>query len=1305
MKCPRCGELNEIKNIKCLKCELSLKVICPRCKTLNPLGESMCLNCKLTLVHFCPKCKSANKPSAKNCRKCSFDFIPPCKQCNTPNPHDKQVCSKCSAPLIKETKETPPPPAVQPMPQPTPPPSQAQAQRADQRPVLRDSGTRTKTPAQQVQQKPQDLPKYPILTVELINISVLKTKISNPEIVQKILKRFYKPVLAEAKVNGEKAIRINEQIVGIEYDSPKILKQSSYIAVNSAKNILKDINELNFELNQKLKIKLKVKIGITLKTQNNKSEICITERSAANANDIIASADIYNQIFNICSFEKIQSVATKSKELYKVVDPLEENEPLIEPISEGSGEIAINNLQELEQDTIIAKGNLQETAELSSTDQVDTKNEDWSNDGPVSLLIEENDATNGEIYNFLSQVLTNSEEEQSGLIININGPDGSGKTGVIVSVKQALEEQAIQEEKQPILWIKGQCDNKPLPYAYFQDLFKSTLNLPILNTDTEQLKQQIAELVEKIGINDENLLNVLYMLILNDEDYSVGEELFQNSQIIKSAIIEVIKTLARQRKIVLVIEDFDYIDEDSFECIKMLISDGFLQNKNFIITTYSSELNLSKYFRPYLVGNNVVKLNLKPMDDETLVNMITGLFNGQEVIPVNVRKMIVKHSKGLPLYVDQVLYLLFQKGVIQNTDNGLKFCPQNLNFDLPDSIDQVITIRLSLLVNEAPDIKKVLLCASLFGIKFMPAAIQHMVGIQQQRFYELIEALKESGIFVPTGDEYHLEFKHKLIWNLIYNQGFNEKEDSGAYHQKMLEILSNINGVSMVKLAFHLELSGNLAEALDYWYKASDEAGRLGALSCFTACQSRILRLVDALDLEDKEERKLHINELLGSRINNYINPVLAQQFLYDAVIEREKRQDYIQMIDLSGHLSRCCEISGSYYKVIDIADKAISKISKYELPLEFALLHYSKLISLLNLGRYEEIISVARHEVLPVIDEYLSKNTSIPGIPVQELAGLKLHTELILTEALTLQGNNKEAKIITSSLISKLLASEPADKDILIKAQLIDSINKILRGEIIEVKTIIDNFDQEAPNLRDANYLKIYRDLIHLVICMLEGKFDETDEIASNLLILTDLYNEHSLQSVIKVLIGKAYKEKGNFRKAKQIFREELEFCSENKLTIGALLGWYFSAENKVLESEIDQAMDVASKALEVAQTSDKNNFIMSILLQKLIAEIYIIKGDFESAQIYMERSFEVAHDNELYLLLAYVFMTNAKLHHEMATATQDNKLENVQKAYKYYSDASNIALKCQNDYLNEIINKELNQLNTFCQLSGIKL
>ncbi len=1283
MKCPRCGEQNEIQNIKCLKCELSLKVICPRCKTLNPLGESKCLNCKLTLVHFCPKCKSANKPSAQSCRKCNFHFITLCKQCNTPNPFDKQACLKCSAPLKKEAPSTA---------QPEPLPVQPQVQR----PVPKVSQSSPKAPAPKVVQKSQELPKYPILTVELINLSVLKTKIPHPEIVQKILKRFYKAVLTEAKSNEEKAIKISEQIVGIEFISTKNLKQSAYIAVNSAKNILKDINELNFELHQKLKIKLKVKIGIAVKAPNNKSEICISERSAANANEIVASSDIYNQIFNICSFEKVQSVAAKSKELYKVIDPLEENEPLAEQVSEETSEASTTTLpEEPPQEQVPINATIQEVTEAQPTEEVAVKEEEWISDSPVSLLIEENDASSVEIYNFLTQALT--EEEQAGLIINIHGSDGSGKTGVIISTKQALENEKI-------FWLKGQCDNKPLPYSYFQDLFKSIFNLPILNTDVEQLKQQIAELLNKIGINDETLLNILYMLILNDDEYSIGEDLFQNSQVVKNAIVEFINIFAQQAKVVLVIEDFDYIDDDSFDCIKMLIQSGFLENKNFIISTYSSELNLSKYFRPYLVGKNIVKLNLKPMDEETLINMISGLFNGQEVIPTNVRTMIVKQSKGLPLYVDQVLYLLFQVGAIQSVDNGLKFSPQNLNFDLPDSVEKAINIRLSLLAQSSPELIQVLLCASLFGIKFMPAAIQQMVGVQQQRFYELIEILKESGIFVPTGDEYHLEFKHKLIWNLIYKQGFNDKEETETYHKKMLDVLSNISGISQVKLAFHLELSGNLAEAFDYWDKASMEAARLGALSCFTTCQSRVLRLIDVLDIENKDEYKLSINELLGSKINNYTNPELAQQFLYDAVMEREKRQDYIQMIDLAGHLSRCCEVSGSYYKVIDVADKAISKISKYELPLEYALLHYSKLLSLLNLGRHEEIISVTRHEVIPVIDEHLSKNTSIPGISLDELAGIKIHAELILTEALAIQGN-KETKIITSSLISKLSSLEQVDKDTLLKAKLIDSINKLLRGEVIEVKTVIAKVDNEAPNLRDSNYLKIYSDLIYLIICMLEGKYDEASEISRNLLILTDLYNEHSLQSIIKMLIGKIYKEKCSYKKAKQIFREELEYCSENKLTVGALLGWYFSAEDKILESEIDQALDITDKALEVAQTSDKNNFIMSILLQKLIAEIYIIKGDFESALIYVERSFKIAHDNELYLLLSYVFMVNAKIYHEMATATQDNKQENVQKAYKFYSDASSIALKCQNDYLNEIINKELNQLNTFCQLSGIKL
>jgi tetratricopeptide (TPR) repeat protein len=190
-----------------------------------------------------------------------------------------------------------------------------------------------------------------------------------------------------------------------------------------------------------------------------------------------------------------------------------------------------------------------------------------------------------------------------------------------------------------------------------------------------------------------------------------------------------------------------------------------------------------------------------------------------------------------------------------------------------------------------------------------------------------------------------------------------------------------------------------------------------------------------------------------------------------------------------------------------------------------------------------------------------------------------------------------------------------------------------------------------------------------------------------------------------LKSLVSILFKNSGKFDIAEQILNELINYCSENKMATGALLSWYLISTLETIKSNTDNALSIAEKALDVANNANINNHYFKVLLYKQIAEIYTLKGDFKTAVMYIQKAVELTSKNGLKLLESELFLSYGKVFQEAATASDENKVQNLETAHRSYMKALNIAQELENEALIEQIEKELVSLATFCQLSGIKL
>ena len=96
----------------------------------------------------------------------------------------------------------------------------------------------------------------------------------------------------------------------------------------------------------------------------------------------------------------------------------------------------------------------------------------------------------------------------------------------------------------------------------------------------------------------------------------------------------------------------------------------------------------------------------------------------------------------------------------------------------------------------------------------------------------------------------------------------------------------------------------------------------------------------------------------------------------------------------------------------------------------------------------------------------------------------------------------------------------------------------------------------------------------------------------------------------------------KNENKKALEILEEQVAYFAKEKIATGVLLSWYLIAEIRLITNGTQFALDIATKALDIAQGPSINNYFFISLYNKLVGEIYMAKQDFESAKVYIEKS-----------------------------------------------------------------------------------
>lgn len=939
----------------------------------------------------------------------------------------------------------------------------------------------------------------------------------------------------------------------------------------------------------------------------------------------------------------------------------------------------------INEETIKSEQEIEETKiqfeEINLKDEQPESNEEEPQQAnePVNLNY------NAELYaqQKAKEVLINGLLSTEKKVISLSGQKGVGKSIVLKSAIQELKEEQIT-------WLLGECTalTQLSPFGLIQDLLLTFFNITNFCSDNLKLKKESQKFfqTEFPTLTNEEIFNLLNLMYPTNTDYF--ENILKNKEKTFTLLKKVFKTIIENNKTVFIIDNFDFIDGLSYEFLHDLLNSEFLTKPFKFILTYDEIKPARGYLYSEKLNNEAyLDISLNPFDKNQMNSFVDQYFS-DEKCPDPIKHQLFSISAGNPAILEQCVSLLID---FKTRNNSFKI-------DIPNIFNNIIDRRLDFL-KENPLAYKALTIAAIQGVKFCPAIINQILKVEETEFIEILNLLQRLNFIVQIS-ELSYSFKNSLLWSTVLEL-VKKDENFGLINESLFAVYSNYTVSSNSILAIITQNLEQDLSALNIWTDNIKLAAYIGDTNLYTISQKQCLILVEKLEHVNSSIIKNNIYERLGKLLSKS-NPQEAIKYLPNAIANARKLENTLKEIELAGYLASCCISLGDYYGTIECINTTIEKLD-LSLDLEIALLKSRKIDALLNIGNSGEIINLIDNEIMPVFDKYIGAKPH-KNISIKTLYKTWLQTYLNLANALTFQGNNRAFEVL-STLFELFQKNNFDNKLFICKTKLALAFANTIKGDIEASEEILeetikvyktDIMDNEA--ISRWNLINILNNFIHKKYSGIKEELFQVVTFANNI-------NDHFTKNILKTLLGKLLKDEENAKRALDIYSEQITYFAKEKNAIGALLTWYLIAEANLIMEGPEKSLEIAQKALDVAQSPRINNYLFTVLYNKVIAEAFMVQAEYELAKVHIEKAIMMARKFEMLNFLADLYLLYGKYLQDIALIKTDAQYDYVLGASKMYKKASLIAQGIKNSYILAQVDKSKAVLNSFCQLNGIIL
>jgi class 3 adenylate cyclase len=319
-----------------------------------------------------------------------------------------------------------------------------------------------------------------------------------------------------------------------------------------------------------------------------------------------------------------------------------------------------------------------------------------------------------------------------GRVAFLLGEPGIGKSRLLAELRRRLEAEASPEAPAP-RWVEARCVSygRNLPYHLLIDLVRSTLGIGPSATETEA--REILDRELAIIVGDESVDITPYFAHLlalplrpGEVDRTQTDPSVMQGRFV-AAMLRLLRGLTATGPIVLVCEDLHWADPASVEVVRQVLPLATEMPVLFIGAlrpeTDAPGWQLVTEARQAF-GEALTEIRLEPLTDDQSRELVGHLL-AIESLPTSVRSLILGRAEGNPFFVEEVVRMLIDGGVIELRGDRWTATEAITSIEIPETLHGLLLARIDQLPEAA---KRSLRIAAVIGRQFPVRVLEQVLG-------------------------------------------------------------------------------------------------------------------------------------------------------------------------------------------------------------------------------------------------------------------------------------------------------------------------------------------------------------------------------------------------------------------------------------------------------------------------------------------------------------------------------------------------------------------------------------------------
>ncbi|HSH21292.1 MAG TPA: adenylate/guanylate cyclase domain-containing protein [Candidatus Caenarcaniphilales bacterium] len=318
-----------------------------------------------------------------------------------------------------------------------------------------------------------------------------------------------------------------------------------------------------------------------------------------------------------------------------------------------------------------------------------------------------------------------------GRVCFLTGEPGIGKSRLLAELRQAV--LAATADGAAATWVEGRCVSygRNLPYHLLLDLVRTMLGLSLSSSGREArvvFDQAMAELLGEDATDVSPFLAHLLSLPLREDEIDrtkIDPDSMQDRY--AAATHRLIRALAARGPVVLVCEDVHWADPASVKVLRVVMPLAAQLPVLFVAAlrteTDSEGWKLVPVARE-LFGESLTEIRLEPLSEADSRALVSNLLV-IESLPQRVRDVILARAEGNPFFVEEVVRMLIERGLIERQDGQWIATAEVESAEIPETLHGLLLARIDQLPEQA---KRSLRVASVIGRQFPARVLERVLS-------------------------------------------------------------------------------------------------------------------------------------------------------------------------------------------------------------------------------------------------------------------------------------------------------------------------------------------------------------------------------------------------------------------------------------------------------------------------------------------------------------------------------------------------------------------------------------------------